>query len=80
MPHMAEELGLEDQDGVVVVLSVRNGSTAANIFRPGDIILQVGDQRIENVTDLDRVLQQRPRVWRIALKREERILQFQFMG
>jgi len=80
LPSMAEELGLEDQEGVVVVLSVRNGSTAANIFRPGDIIVRVGDQRIETVNDLDRVLAQRPRIWQITLKREDRVLQFQFMG
>ncbi len=80
LPSMAEELGLEDQEGLVVVLSVRSGSTAANIFRPGDIILRIGDQPIENVKDLDRILALRPRIWQIALKREGRILQFQFMG
>ena len=79
LPSMAEELGLEDQEGVVI-LSVRSGSTAANMFRPGDIILRIGDQLIDDVSDLDRILQKRPRVWTITLKREERILQFQFMG
>nr|PZN85300.1 MAG: serine protease [Pseudomonadota bacterium] len=80
LPSLAEELGLEDQEGVVVVLSVRSGSTAANIFRPGDIILRVGNEAVDDVTDLDRILKSRPRVWRITVKREERILQFQFMG
>ena len=79
LPSMAEELGLEDQEGVVV-LSVRSGSTAANIFRPGDIILRIGDQPIDDVRDLDRILQLHPRVWQITIKREGRILQFQFMG
>ncbi len=80
LPSMAEELGLEDQEGVVIVLSVRNGSTAANIFRPGDIILKVGNQAIETVNDLDRVLRDRQRMWQITLKRGERLLQFQFTG
>jgi len=80
LPSMAEEMGLDDQEGVVVVLSVRSGSTAANIFRPGDIILRVGDEEIDNVKDFDRILRTRPRVWRITLKREGRVLQFQFMG
>ena len=80
LPSLAEELGLEDQEGVVVVLSVRSGSTAANIFRPGDIILRIGNEAVDDVTDLDRILKMRPRVWRITLKREDRILQFQFMG
>lgn len=80
LPSMAEEMGLDDQEGVVVVLSVRNGSTAANVFRPGDIVLQVGGQSIETVNDLDRVLGDRQRTWQITLKRGERILQFQFTG
>ena len=80
LPSMAEELGVEEQEGVVIVLSVRSGSTSANIFRPGDIILRIGDQPIENVKDLDRILESRPRIWQITLKREQRILQFQFMG
>lgn len=80
LPSMAEELGIDDQEGVVVVLSVRNGSTAANIFRPGDIILRIGDQAVETVADLDRLLRDRQRMWQITLKRGERILQFQFAG
>ena len=80
LPSMAEELGIDEQEGVVVVLSVRNGSTAANIFRPADIILKVGDEMIENVNELDRVLRDRRRLWQITLKRGERILQFQFTG
>jgi S1-C subfamily serine protease len=80
LPSMAEELGIDDQEGVVVVLSVRNGSTAAHIFRPGDIILRIGDQGVETVADLDRLLRDRQRMWQITLKRGERILQFQFAG
>ncbi|MCL4768719.1 MAG: Do family serine endopeptidase [Hyphomicrobiaceae bacterium] len=80
LPAMAEEMGLDDQEGVVVVLSVRNGSTAANVLRPGDIVLRIGRQPIETVSDLDRVLVERQRVWQITIKRDGRVLQFQFMG
>lgn len=80
VPALAEELGLEGQDGGVVVLSVREGSAAVNIFRPGDIVLRVGREAVENVADLERVLRQRERAWQIVIKRGERVLQFQIAG
>ena len=79
-PALAEEIGLDDQPNAVAILSVRSGSTAANIFRPGDVVLRIGDKAIESVNDLDRVLRDRQRIWRIAIKRGDRVLQFQFAG
>jgi Do/DeqQ family serine protease len=80
LPAMADELGLEDQDGVVI-LSVREGSTAARIgFRPGDIIVQVGMDKIETVNELEGLLKQRPRVWQITIKRGTQMRQLQIQG
>ena len=53
VPAVADELGLDEQEGVVI-LSVRQNSRAARIgFQPGDIIQQVGREKIETVSELE---------------------------
>jgi Do/DeqQ family serine protease len=80
LPSIADELGL-DEEGGVVVLSTRNGSIAANLgFKPGDIIARVGNEQIEDVTRLESALRQRHRVWQLAVKRGGRTLQLQVPG
>ncbi len=59
LPASADEFGLEQQEGVVI-LSVRPESGAARIgFRPGDVIQQVGRDKIERVNDLEALLKER---------------------
>jgi len=80
LPATADELGLEDQDGVVI-LSVREGSTAARLgFRAGDIIAQVGPEKVDTVNELEGLLKQRPRVWQITIKRGNQMRQLQIQG
>ena len=80
LPGLAEELGISDETGVVV-LSVRPDSISSGLgFRPGDVILQVGGQPVETVVDLERTLAARQRVWNIAVKRADRIMQLQVPG
>ena len=80
LPATADELGLEDQEGVVIV-AVTEGSTAARLgFRAGDIIVQVGRKRIETVVELEAALRARQQLWQIALKRGEQIIQLQVPG
>ena len=68
LPSVADELGLEDAGGVAV-LSVRPGSTADQLgFRPGDLIAQVGGQRIDSVADLENAVRERQRVWAMAIR------------
>ncbi|HEX6001972.1 MAG TPA: Do family serine endopeptidase [Hyphomicrobiaceae bacterium] len=81
LPGMGQELGVDDaDDGAVVVLSVRPRSTAARLFRTGDVIVQVGRERIETAAQLESVLKQRQRSWLIVLKRGGRVLQLQLAG
>jgi Do/DeqQ family serine protease len=78
LPGVADELGLDEQEGVVI-LSLRPGSTAARIgFRPGDIIQQVGRDRIEKVLDLENALKERPREWIVLLKRGGQAIRLKF--
>jgi Do/DeqQ family serine protease len=80
LPATADELGLEDQEGVVIV-AVTEGSTAARLgFRTGDIIVQVGRKRIETVVELEAALKARQQLWQIALKRGDQIIQLQVPG
>ena len=80
LPATADELGLEDQQGVVIV-AVKEDSTAARLgFRTGDVIVQVGRKRIETVVELEAALRARQQLWQIALKRGEQIIQLQVPG
>jgi S1-C subfamily serine protease len=80
LPGSAEELGLSQEDGVAV-LSVRPGSAAARLgLRTGDIIAQVGREKIDNVAALEKVLKDRQRVWVIAVKRGNQVVQLQVAG
>jgi Do/DeqQ family serine protease len=80
VPAIADELGLDEQEGVVV-LSVRPRSVAANLgFRAGDVVLQVGGQKITSVVELEAATKERQRVWQVAVSRAGKILQLQVPG
>jgi serine protease DegQ len=80
LPGTAEDLGVEDEEGVVL-LSVRARSTAARLgFQAGDVVVQVGRERITSVAQLEGVLRQRQRGWLVIVRRGGRILQLQLAG
>ncbi len=79
-PALAEELGLDEAAGVVI-LSVRSSSVAERLgLKAGDIIVQVGRQKIDDLATLERVIKDRPRLWQLAIKRGDKILQLQVGG
>lgn len=76
---LAEELGLEE--GGVVVVEVRQGSVAASLgFRPGDVVVQVGDSAIKSLAELEQSVRRRQRLWQMTVKRGNRVLQLQVPG
>jgi Do/DeqQ family serine protease len=80
LPAVADELGLEDQEGVVI-LQVRPDSKAARIgFQPGDIIQQVGRKKIATVGELEAVLREHQQVWSVLLKRGNQSVRLQLAG
>jgi Do/DeqQ family serine protease len=77
---LSDELGLEDQDGVVIV-AVRAGSTAQRLgFQTGDVIVQVGRDPVANVADLERLLVQKQKTWLLGINRGGRLMQLQVQG
>ena len=79
-PALADELGLED-DGGVVVLQVRTGSIAARLgFLPGDIVLTVASEQIADVGALEQSLKQRRKIWQMSVKRGAQVIPLQFAG
>ena len=74
------ELGIEDQEGVVI-LQVRPESRAARIgFQAGDVIQQVGRKKIEAVSELEALLKERQQVWLVVLKRGNQTVRLQLAG
>ena len=79
-PPLADELGLDESDGVVVV-SVRSGSIADRLgFKAGDLIATVGDKTIDSVETLEPLLKTRRRLWQMSVKRDGRLLQLKVPG
>ena len=79
-PALADELGI-DTDGGVVIIQVRNGSTAARLgFRPGDIVLTVGAEQIDNIATLEQAIRQRQRLWQMSIQRGGKVIPLQFGG
>jgi Do/DeqQ family serine protease len=80
LPSVADELDINETEGVVVT-SVQNGSAAQVLgFQPGDVIVAVQGQKIDNVIEAAKLLSTRQRVWQLSVKRGNRVLQLQVPG
>lgn len=80
-PAVSEEVALDFGNDGVVVAGVEPGSTSERIgLRRGDIIVDINGQKIETTEMLQVVVDDRPRVWRISIERDGRVLQMAFRG
>ena len=70
-PAYADELGIPDMSGVVVLGAQRRSIARRYNFRPGDIIVEVNDTKIDTVGTLDAQLKAGDAMggWRIVVKR-----------
>jgi len=69
-PAFADELGIPDMSGVVVLGVERRSIARRYNFRPGDIIVEVNNTKIDNVKALDAQMQAgEQQGWRIVVKR-----------
>jgi S1-C subfamily serine protease len=68
-PAVADDLRLDNDDGVVIT-DLADDGTAANVgFKKGDVILAVNGTKINKTEDLERVTRERSRLWRITVMR-----------
>ncbi|MFV0294919.1 MAG: Do family serine endopeptidase [Hyphomicrobiaceae bacterium] len=79
-PALADDLGLNDIEGVVIV-EVRPQSIADRLrFKAGDVIVSVGGEKINTVRQLVRQLSRRPRYWEMSVRRGGRLMQLRVPG
>jgi Do/DeqQ family serine protease len=73
-PARSDELGIEEEVGVVIT-AVKAGSIAAGHgFRVGDVIDEIGRERVGTVAEVEPRLAAPPGLWQIAVKRGGRVL------
>ena len=75
-PALGEELGFDPyMTGAMVLTVARRSAASANGFRPGDIIVAVGEREIETTRDLENALtgDLLPEDWKIKIDRRGRI-------
>ena len=71
-PAFADEIGISDMSGVVVLGTQRRSVARRYNFRGGDIIVEVNDAKIADVAGLHTALEDGARTggWRIVVKRD----------
>jgi Do/DeqQ family serine protease len=80
LPGVADDLGIDETTGVVI-LSVRAGSIAARLgFAPGDVIAEVGGSPVANIAGLEAAVRDRQRLWQLAVLRGGQRLTLQVPG
>ena len=80
-PALADELRLDTQDQGVVITAVADGSTAQSIgFRPGDIVVNVNNEKIARSADLQRIANSGGHSWRITIQRGNQQISVMFSG
>ncbi len=80
LPGIADEMGIDDADGVVV-LSVRDASIAARLgFKAGDVIVEIGDEKIVDIASLEQAIAVRQRLWVMAVRRGDKVMRLQVPG
>jgi Do/DeqQ family serine protease len=80
-PALADELRLDPDAQGVVVTAVADGSTAQTIgFQPGDILLSINNQKIEQSSDLERIANSGSHSWRITIRRGNQQISVMFSG
>jgi S1-C subfamily serine protease len=67
---VTEELSLADARDGVVVATVGDGSTAAQVgVQKGDVVVAVNGQKIATTRDLEKACSERSRSWDLTIRR-----------
>jgi Do/DeqQ family serine protease len=80
-PAVKEELSLKGASKGVVVASVADGSTAAQVgVQKGDIVVAVNGRRIGTTRDLEKACEQRADLWDLTIQRGGETIRTQLGG
>ncbi len=80
LPGLADELGIDEGDGVAII-SLRPGSLAQRLgFQPGDVITELQRQPIAAIADLEQALATRQGTWIVGIRREGKAMLLQVPG
>ena len=80
-PALADDLRLDPSAQGVVILDVANGSSAQGLgFRRGDLVLSVNNTKVAKTRDLERLLAQPSRTWRITIRRGGQEMSMELRG
>ena len=74
-PALAEELGVETQEGVIVLSIIRRSFARQIGLLPGDLIIQVNGKKIEKVSDFLKVISKQDREWVFTFNRGGKLIQ-----
>ncbi|MEO5336450.1 MAG: DegQ family serine endoprotease [Magnetospirillum sp. WYHS-4] len=75
-PALADEMGLDEVGGGVILLRIKRGGTAARLgFKPGDRMVEINGTRIESVRQLKGLLGEGVARWKMAIRRGDKILE-----
>jgi Do/DeqQ family serine protease len=80
-PALADELRLDSAAQGVAIVDLASGSVAESVgFQRGDIIVSVNNAKIERTGDLERVVSQKGRLWRVVVMRGGQVISRTFSG
>jgi Do/DeqQ family serine protease len=80
-PALAEELRLDVSSSGVAITDIGNGSIAQRLgFQRGDVIVSINDTDIVQTRDLERVMREPSRGWRVTIMRGGRQMSVTFGG
>jgi Do/DeqQ family serine protease len=80
-PALADDLRLDPSAQGVVILDVANGSMAQGLgFRRGDLVLSVNNTKVAKTRDLERLVAQPSRTWRITIRRGGQEMSMELRG
>ena len=80
-PALADELGLETMAKGVIVVQIRAGTTAQRLgVAVGDIVVKVNETEIVSVDVLRRAVERERQMWRLTIKRGDRVMNVQVQG
>ncbi len=74
-PALAEELGIEPEDGVIVLRLKRRSFARQAGISAGDLLLNINGRDIDNVSSLESELNRPTRQWTYSIKRRGRVIQ-----